>query len=420
MLTTIRKKGSGLRTGVEIYSACFVFWGSNKGVLMQKARTVYSALGCLLAFSIAAIGQMNNGTITGTVTDPSGAAVPNVQVTVVKIDTNVESKATTNGDGLYRVPSLNPGTYRVIFQAAGFKRVVHDGVELHVGDVLPVNGTLEIGQLTDSVQVSAQGTLLETENSALGTVTEGQTLYSMPLYQRYVLNSLDLVPGVQMNGYAYGGSLGGFNVAGQRSTGTAVFSDGMLGNDPLASTGTDIKPIENSVDEVKVLTGTLPAEYGHSTGGVVTVVKKSGTNGFHGMLSDLGRTRSMTQRQFFNQYRTSDPQPGAPNGVPAWFMQPDAGGGGPLVIPHVYNGRNKTFWYVGYQKLIEKKALALTGQTPTPDELNGDFTFGGMGAQLYDPSARGRTRMVTGSAIRCRGTSFRRPGWMPRRRRSWA
>ena len=104
-----------------------------------------------------------------------------------------------------------------------------------------------------------------------------------------------------------------------------------------------------------------------------------------GWLSDLGRTRSMTHRQFFNLYRTSDPQPGAPNGVPAWFMQPDAGGGGPLVIPHVYNGRNRTFFFFGYQKLIEKKSLALTSQTPTPDELNGDFTFGGLGAPLYDP-----------------------------------
>ena len=86
----------------------------------------------------------------------------------------------------------------------------------------------------------------------------------------------------------------------------------------------DIKPIENSVDEVKVLTGTLPAEYGHSTGGVVTVVKKGGTNSLHGMAADLGRTRMMTHRQFFNLFKTSDPQPGAPNGVPAWFMQPDA------------------------------------------------------------------------------------------------
>ena len=98
------------------------------------------------------------------------------------------------------------------------------GLNLHVGDVLPVNGTLEIGQLTDSVQVSAQGTLLETENSALGTVTEGQTLYSdAPLSAVRAELRSNLVPGVQMNGYAYGGSLGGFNVAGQRSTGTAVF-----------------------------------------------------------------------------------------------------------------------------------------------------------------------------------------------------
>jgi len=188
------------------------------------------------------------------------------------------------------VPALIPGSYRLTFEAAGFKRLVQSGITLQVGDVLPVNIRLELGQLSESVQVSALSTLLETETSSTGTVTEGDTLYTVPLYQRYVLNSLDLVPGMTMNGYAYGGSLGGFNVAGQRSTGTAVFSDGMLGNDPLASTGNDIKPVENSVEEVKVLTGTLPAEFGHSTGGIVTVVNKSGTNGFHGMVSDYGRT----------------------------------------------------------------------------------------------------------------------------------
>jgi hypothetical protein len=207
----------------------------------------------------------------------------------------------------------------------------------------------------------------------------------MPLYQRYVLNALNLNPGMTQNGYSYGGSLGGFNVAGQRSSGTAVFEDGVFGNDPVASTGTDIKPVENSVDEVKVLTGTLPAEYGHTTGGVVSVVKKGGTNSLHGMAADLGRTRAMTHRQFFNLYKTSDPQPGAPDGVPAWFMQPDASISGPVVIPHLYNCRNKTFFFFGYQKLIEKKSAAFTSQTPTPDSLAGDFTFGGAGLPLYDP-----------------------------------
>ena len=330
--------------------------------------------------------QVNTGTITGTVTDSSGSAIPNVKVTAVQTDTNFQSTAVTNAEGLYRIQSLQPGSYRITFEAAGFKRYVQVGLDLTVGSVLPVNVKLEVGQLTESIQVSAQGTLLETETSSTGSLTEGETLYKMPLYQRYVLNTLNLNPGMTMNGYAYGGSLGGFNVAGQRSTGTAFFEDGVLGNDPQSSTGNNIKPIENSVDEVKVLTGTLPAEYGHTTGGVVTVVKQGGTNSFHGVAADLGRTRMMTHRQFFNLYRTSDPQPGAPNGVPAWFMQPDANASGPVYIPKVYDGRNKTFFFFGYQKLIEKKSAGYTSQTPTPDELAGDFTFGRLGVPLYDPT----------------------------------
>ena len=147
-----------------------------------------------LATAAVAYGQISTGTITGTVTDPTGAAVPNVQVTVVQTETNFETKASTNPDGVYRVPALLPGTYRLAFEAAGFKRLVQSGIALRVGDVLPVNATLELGQLTESVQVSALSTLLETETSSTGTVTEGDTLYTVPLYQRYVLNSLDLVP----------------------------------------------------------------------------------------------------------------------------------------------------------------------------------------------------------------------------------
>jgi hypothetical protein len=342
----------------------------------------------LLVFTsaIALLHGQNTGTITGTATDPSGAAIPNVKVVVVQTDTNFESRALTNSEGIYRVQSLQPGSYRVTFEAAGFKRLVRSGVDLNVGVVLPVNATLEVGALTESINISAQGTLLETETSSSGSLTEGDTLYKMPLYQRYVLNTLNLNPGMTMNGYAYGGGLGGFNVAGQRSSGTAVFEDGGLGNDPQSSSGRDIKSVENSVDEVKVLTGTLPAEYGHSTGGVVTVVKKGGTNSLHGSASDLGRTRMMTHRQFFNLYKTSDPQPGAPDGVPAWFMQPDASVSGPVFLPKIYDGRNKTFFFFGYQKLIEKKSAAFTSQTPTPDEINGDFTFGGIGVPIYDPS----------------------------------
>ena len=353
----------------------------------QSLRSIAAAAALVigLGFATPSFGQMNTGTITGTVTDPQGASIANVKVTAVATETNFETVVATNAEGLYRVQSLQPGPYRLTFEAAGFKRVVQSGLDLRSGDVLPVNVKMEIGQLTDSVQVSAQGTLLETETSAAGSLTEGDTLYKMPLYQRYVLNALNLNPGMTQNGYSYGGSLGGFNIAGQRSTGTAVFEDGVFGNDPQSSSGTDIKPVENSVDEVKVLTGTLPAEYGHTTGGVVSVVKKGGTNSLHGTAADIGRTRMMTHRQFFNLYKTSDPQPGAPDGVPAWFMQPDASISGPVYIPKVYDGRNKTFFFFGYQKLIEKKSAAFTSQTPTPAELGGDFTFGGVGLPIYDP-----------------------------------
>jgi Carboxypeptidase regulatory-like domain/TonB-dependent Receptor Plug Domain len=350
-------------------------------------RFVLAAAVTMFAVHFPATAQVGSATITGTVTDQTGASVAGVKVTVVESSMNFASPSETNSSGIFRVQSLQPGTYDVSFEAAGFKHLVQKGLVLKVGDVLPLSVVLEVGNVTEQVQVTGETTLLETETSSTGTVTEGEVLYKMPLYQRYVLNTLNLSPGVTMNGYSYGGSLGGFNIAGARSTGTTVFEDGVFGNDPQSSTGTDIKPVENSVGEVLVVTGTLPAEYGHTTGGVVTVAKKSGTNEFHGTASDYGRTRRMAHRQFFNIYKTSDPQPGFPEGVPAWFMMLDTSLSGPILIPKVYNGKNKTFFFFGYQKLIEKKSAAFTSQTPTPALLGGDFTFGGLGQQLYDPAS---------------------------------
>src|SRR5450755_3169752 len=169
-----------------------------------------------LSVSFLTYGQLSTGTITGTATDPTGSPIPSVKVTVLQTDTNYESRVETNSEGIFRVQSLQPGLYRVTFEAAGFKRIVLSGLDLHTGDVMPVNAKLEIGQLTESIQVSGQSTLLQTETSSTGSLTEGDTLYKMPLYQRYVLNALNLNPGMTMNGYAYGGSRGGVEVAGQR------------------------------------------------------------------------------------------------------------------------------------------------------------------------------------------------------------
>ena len=124
----------------------------------------------LLVFTsaIAFYYGQNTGTITGTVTDPSGAAIPNVKIVVVQTDTNFESRAVTNAEGIYRVQSLQPGTYRVTFEAAGFKRLVRRALDLSVGDVLPVNATLEVGALTESVQVSRAGHAARNRNFVYG------------------------------------------------------------------------------------------------------------------------------------------------------------------------------------------------------------------------------------------------------------
>ncbi|MCC6859554.1 MAG: TonB-dependent receptor [Bryobacterales bacterium] len=360
--------------------------------------TLKNALCLVVALACAsgALAQVGTSTITGRVSDMTGAVVPNVAVTVVNAQTSFQFKTVTNQEGIFRVQSLQPGPYRVVFEASGFKRLVRESVELRTGDTLPVNAVLEVGSVAESVEVTAAAPLLETETSATGTVVAGKLIYDLPLYQRYVNSTFHLVPGVQTGGYAYGGSLGSYHVAGQRSGAIGFFEDGVAANDTEG--GTEMpKPVQNSVAEVKALTTVVPAEYGHSAGGVISVVKKTGTNQIHGLASAYGRSRRMQHRRFFDLYKASQPQPNNPNGTPNWFILPDASVGGPVVIPKLYDGRNKTFFFFGYQKLIEKKALQTYTNVPTPDMRSGDFSFGGIGNPLFDPST---TRQVDGQWVR--------------------
>ena len=131
-----------------------------------------------------AAAQIGTSTITGRVTDSSGAVVPRVQVTVVQPATNFSYTAQTNEDGYFRVQSLQPGAYRLTFELEGFKKVVRDNIDLRTGDTLPIDAVMQVGSVADSVQVTAEAPLLETETSATGAVLEGETLYRLPLYQR--------------------------------------------------------------------------------------------------------------------------------------------------------------------------------------------------------------------------------------------
>ncbi len=335
-------------------------------------------------------GQIGTSTITGRVVDVSGASVPNVNVGIVQKGTNFTFTTTTNSEGIYRVPSLQPGEYRATFEAGGFKRIVQDDIVLRTSDTLAIDITMQVGAVSESIEVSSATQLLETETSATGSVMSGSTLYELPLYQRYINTTLNLVPGMSSGGFAYGGDLGAYHLAGQRNGAIGIFEDGVNGNDQLSGTGT-IKPIQNSVAEVKVISTVPPAEYGHSAGGVLSVVKKSGTNEFHGMGSWYGRTRRMQHRLYFDKYRTSEPTPNRPDGVPSFFMQPDANFGGPII-------KNKTFFFVGYQRLHEKKVAQVTSVAPTAQMKAGDFNFPGVVSnQIFDPAT---TRFVDGKWMR--------------------
>jgi hypothetical protein len=344
----------------------------------------------VLAVSLCVVGlygQIGTSTITGRVTDSTGAVVPSVNVSVVQPATNFTFTATTNNEGLFRVSSLNVGMYRVSFEAQGFKKVVRDNVELRTGDVLAVDATLQVGNVAESIEISGAPPVLETETSATGTVMSGNVLYEMPLYQRYINSTLNLVPGMSSSGFAYGGDLGAYHLAGLRNGAIGIFEDGVNGNSQDTGTAT-IKPIQSSVAEVKVVTTVPPAEYGHSAGGVISVVKKSGTNELHGMASWYGRTRSMQHRRFFDLNKTSAATATRPNGLPVFFMQPDANIGGPVYIPKLYDGRNKTFFFFGYQRLHEKKVAQFVETTPTPEMLAGNFNFPGVNSnQIFDPAS---------------------------------
>ena len=359
--------------------------------MMRTKLALCAMLACLLTPMCAQIGT---STITGRVTDSTGAVVPNVKILVVQVSTNFTSNGVTNNDGIYRILSLQPGQYKVAFESTGFKKAT-ETVDLRTGDTLAVDVSLQVGSLTETVEVTGASALLETETSATGTVVTGQVLYDLPLYQRFVNSTLNLVPGMTTGGYAYGGSLGNYHLAGQRAGAIGIFEDGVSGNDQGSGTETT-KPILNSVAEVKVITTLPPAEYGHSAGGVISAVKKSGTNEIHAMGSFFGRTRTMQHRLFFDRLKTSQPTSNRPNGASVFFMMPDANISGPVMFPKIYNGKNKTFFFFGFQRLHEKKVAQVDTAVPSLGMRQGDFSFAGANA-IFDPAT---TRNVGGKWMR--------------------
>jgi hypothetical protein len=351
---------------------------------MRKTILILLSLG----LSLALWAQIENGNITGRVTDPTGAVVVGAQVTVTQTAMNFETVTVTNEEGLYRALNLRPGPYRITITAPGFKKLVRDGIDLRIGQTLAVNLVLEVGTLTESIEVRAQAQLLESETSATGATLRGDYFYSLPNYQKHPEAVLFFTPGITFASNAFTGNMGSLQVNGLSYGTLGVFEDGAIGTMGTRGGGFIDETIANSIDDIKVITTALPAEYGHSPGGVITIVKKSGTNQLHGLLSEQIRTRRMQHRRFFEMYRNSQVQPGWDKPPGLLVHNPDANLSGPVYIPKLYDGRNRTFFMFGWQMMIERQGKQQVGTVPTPAMLNGDFTFAGSGVTpnpIYDP-----------------------------------
>jgi hypothetical protein len=336
-------------------------------------------LALLFLLALPGLAQNNTGIISGRVTDPTGAVIPNAQITVTQTETNVDAVSESNSDGLFRVPSLLNGPYKITITATGFKKQVRDGLTLRIGENLNVDIRMEVGSVSDSVEVTSALPLLETQTSATGQVMEGDYFYKLPNYQHWSRGVLYYTPQVGSTNAPWPGSLGNWNINGGQTWQTAQYEDGIMATS--MDGGTTLNSVVVGIEEVKVLSSAMPAEYGHATAGALIIVKKSGTNTFHGEGGELFKSTPMMHRRFFQ--RTTLQQDNASNHT--MFQMPDFVVSGPVLIPKLYNGRNKTFFQIGGSYHIDSSSNSGSYSTPTPEMLAGNFSA--YSNQIYDPAS---------------------------------
>ena len=346
-------------------------------------RVAIGLLALILLLAIPVFAQNNTGIISGRVTDASGAVVPGAQIMVTQTETNAEAASATNSDGLFRVPSLNAGPYKVAVTAPGFKKQVRDGLTLRLAENLNVEIKLEVGAVSESVEVTDALPLLDTQTSSTGQVMEGEYFYKLPNYQHWSKGVLYYTPQVQTTNSPWPGSLGNWNFNGGQTWQTAQYEDGIIATS--MDGGTSLNNVEVGIEEVKVISSAMPAEYGHATAGAVIFVKKGGTNTWHGEGGYLFKSTSMMHRRFFQ--RTTVQQDNPNNHT--LFQMPDFVVSGPVVIPKIYNGKNKTFIQVGGSYHIDSSSNSGNYTVPTAAMLAGNFSA--YSNQIYDPASTSGT-----------------------------
>ncbi len=313
---------------------------------------------------ITAHAQDATGRVIGTVTDPSGGVLVGAKVTVTNTETKVTRETITGDNGSYQVLLVPIGNYSVTAEAPGFRRVVTSDAPLRINESLRIDIKMEVGSTSEEVQVEANAGGVETVVATLGGSVTSQQIQGMPLNGRNVLDLALLQPGVIPSS---AGGAGSFSIAGGRQDSVNYVLDGGI-NSNLLSNGVVFNPNPDAIEEFRILTSNYTAEYGRNAGGVVSVVTKSGANTLHGSAYDYLRNDALNANSFFNNA----------NGLHREVLKRNQFGGtigGPVLIPKVFNGKDRLFFFFGYQGQRQTQ-LQTTAKVNvyTPAELSGDFS----------------------------------------------
>jgi len=337
---------------------------------------LFCAAFVIAAASFATAQDLRTATLVGTVTDPSGATVANAGVAVTNVDTQVVTRGKTNQDGAYYVPFLIVGNYQLTIEASGFKKFDQTGLKLNAGETPRIDVKLQVGSVNEEVKVMAQAPLLDTDSAVVGSVTDAKEIHDQPIPQSKPQHFMYYQEGAQAN------NDGSYHILGLPETQLSYTLDGMTAKQALGKalgdTNTLITPPVDTLQEAQVFTTGIPAEIGHSGGGAYNITTKSGTNELHFSAEERYINKDWLHRQVFNQISTT---------TPFEYHNFNTTLSGPISIPKLYNGRNRTFFLLGYRLDYDHETNYATVSAPTTDELNGNFTFGGIGQPIYDPKS---------------------------------
>jgi len=366
---------------------------------MWTPRLIALGIGVVVAWlGTATLAAQAAGSITGTVSDESGAILPGVTIEVTNTATNQVRSAISEADGHYTIRQLPPGRYLVKATVGGFKIVLREGVTVTVETAARVDLQMSVGALEESVTVTAEAPLVETRSATLGTVIDEKKIVELPLNGRNFTQLGTLMPGVVAPPAALGGAAGeatpggfgavtsGFSVNGMRNQSNNFLLDGASNNDTF-NTGFVLRPPPDAIQEFKILTHSYAAEYGRSAGSVVNVVTKSGSNQIHGAAWEFNRDDALQARNFFAPQNQAKPK--------LKQNQFGAAGGGPVVHNRLfgfgyYEGHRNTSGVVqNFVVLTDAQREGNFGATTIRDPLTGQpFPNNQIPANRIDPAAR--------------------------------